>query len=306
MNQHGLERPPSPCFAKVPKQGDAAIDILSQVLEVIDLECRAAARYAASDPTPISFSGDQSRTHILLRGAAEYQPGPAGVAHKLYPGDVLVLTRRERHELKPLPTGTTGRIDTVWLSIDFHVDRLSPHPLAAQMPQELLLRADEVTDHAELLRTAEVLETELINHQPGEYFIALHLSDVVVVAALRRQQRVDQQGCGFLSALANPAIHQALAAIHGEPARRWQVSELAREAQLSEGTFSERFHRLVGEPPMRYVRLWRLLTARRLIAATPLPISHIAAQAGYSSSGGFSRAFRRQFALAPSSLRRGP
>ena len=123
---------------------------------------------------------------------------------------------------------------------------------------------------AELLRTADLLETELINHQPGEHFIALHLSDVVVVAALRRHQRLNQANSGFLAALSDAATRRALTAIHAEPARRWQVEELAQRADLSAGTFSERFHRLVGEPPMRYVRLWRLLNARRLIAATPL------------------------------------
>ena len=250
------------------------------------------------------FPARQSIAHIVLRGAAEYQPD-RGQRPSLYAGDVLLLNRRERHALKPLPTGSSGRIDAVWLTIEFHMDRASPHPLAVNLPKELLLRADEVTDHAELLRAAELLETELINHQPGEHFIALHLSDVLVVAALRRQQRIPGRHGDFLAALADRATRQALQAIHGEPARRWQVEELAQRARLSVGTFGERFHRLVGEPPMRYVRLWRLLTARRLIAATPLTISHIAQRAGYASPGGFSRAFRKQFGVAPSALRRG-
>ena len=172
------------------------------------------------------------------------------------------------------------------------------------MPAQLLLRGDEVTDHAELLRTVELLETELMNQQPGEEFIALRLGEVAVVAALRRYQRLSEAGSGFLAALSDIAITRALAAIHAEPARRWDLPELARTAELSVGTFGERFHRLVGEPPMRYVRLWRLLSARRLIASTPSSITHVAQRTGYRSAGGFARAFRKQFGAPPSSFRR--
>ncbi len=284
---------------------EAAIDILSQVLGVIDLESHAASRSAVTAAAPVRYNRHGSRAHILLRGTVQYQPHGSDAGLTLLAGDMLLLTRRSRHNLVPGPAAGKSRVDAVWLTIDFHLDRLSPHPLAVQLPEELLLRAEQVTDHAELLRTAELLETELINHQPGEQFIALRLADVAVVAALRRYQQRPDAGSGFLSALSDPATRRALAAIHAEPARRWQLEDLAQRAGLSVGTFGERFHRLVGEPPMGYVRLWRLLTARRLIATTPLTIRRIAQRIGYRSPGGFSRAFRRQFGSAPSSLRRG-
>jgi AraC-like DNA-binding protein len=281
------------------------IDILSQVLNVTDLQAGHTSRTAPGSTQPISFGDEHCRAHILLRGTARYQPAAAVTSQQLVAGDILLATRPTVHVIAALARGNSQRIDTVWITIEFLLDRKSPHPLWAQLPDELLLRGEEVTDHAELLRTVDLLEAELLNHQPGEKFIAQRLSEVTVVAALRRYQRLEAAGEGFMAALADLPTRRALAAIHSDPARRWDLDELATAAGLSVGTFGERFHRLVGETPMRYLRLWRLLSARRLISATPTPINRVAAQAGYQSAGGFSRAFRQQFGVAPSQFRQG-
>jgi AraC-like DNA-binding protein len=75
-------------------------------------------------------------------------------------------------------------------------------------------------------------------------------------------------------------------------------------AKLSRAAFAERFQRLVGEPPLRYLRTWRLLNARRELAHGKASVRSVAEQAGYRTANGFSRAFRRFFSESPSAARR--
>ena len=67
----------------------------------------------------------------------------------------------------------------------------------------------------------------------------------------------------FLGALADQHVRASLDAIRRAPEKAWSVLELSTLATLSRAVFAERFQRLVGEPPLRYVRTWRLLNAHR-------------------------------------------
>lgn len=82
------------------------------------------------------------------------------------------------------------------------------------------------------------------------------------------------------------------------------LADLARVACLSEFHFSRRFALSIGMPPHRYVSRRRLERAMEMIAAGALPLSEIAARAGFSSQASFSRAFRRTVGLPPGEYRR--
>lgn len=67
----------------------------------------------------------------------------------------------------------------------------------------------------------------------------------------------------WLSALADPHVARALQALHGDPARRWTVAELAHEAGQCRSACAERFKSLLGEAPLEYLTEWRI----RMVAA---------------------------------------
>src|SRR5438477_9576588 len=69
---------------------------------------------------------------------------------------------------------------------------------------------------------------------------------------------------GWAAALRDPAIGQALSAIHHDPARPWTVEELGTVAGLSRAAFAKRFTAFVGEPPLGYLTWWRLTLAGHL------------------------------------------
>jgi AraC-like DNA-binding protein len=110
---------------------------------------------------------------------------------------------------------------------------------------------------------------------------------------------------GWLNALRDPVLAPALAAMHGDPGRKWTVAELARAANVSVSSLDERFRALLGMPPIRYLTDWRMHIARDLLECGDRGVGAVARQVGYESEEAFSRAFKRAHGVAPSLWRRG-
>jgi AraC-like DNA-binding protein len=103
--------------------------------------------------------------------------------------------------------------------------------------------------------------------------------------------------------LRDPALAPALAAIHAAPERKWNLIDLAREAHVSISLLDERFREVIGVAPIRYLTGWRMHLAKDLLRSSDLGIAAIAHRVGYDSEEAFSRAFKRETGLAPSSWR---
>jgi AraC-like DNA-binding protein len=76
-----------------------------------------------------------------------------------------------------------------------------------------------------------------------------------------------------------------------EPARAWNLPDLARASGTSRTVLSERFVQLMGEPPLAYLARWRLQLAARLLMTTERKALQVAYEVGYESEAAFSRAF---------------
>ncbi len=274
------------------------MDILSEVLEVLNLKCTSVDPIRLRD---IHTGRDESlQAWFVVSGGCTLKCMDDNTEYKLGSLDCVLLADGGRHELRPR-TGRTSS-PTRLLRCVYALDRALPHPLARYLPARLLLRSRDLTDESELGRAAWLLEGELINARLGFDFIAQRLADIMLVEMLRRCQ-LEGPGPVFLAALSDPVIHDALEQIHARPDRPWHVPDLANSVGLSRAAFAERFHHRVGEPPLRYIRYWRMLKARRELRGTTAPIKAVAVRAGYQSAAGFGRAFRRVFGRAPSTLR---
>lgn len=108
---------------------------------------------------------------------------------------------------------------------------------------------------------------------------------------------------GWPAALVDSVIGPALASIHGDPARRWTLAGLAREAAVSSTVLDQRFRSVLGLAPIRYLTEWRMHVAEDLLRTTTLPVASVARRVGYESEEAFSRAFRRHHGVAPGSWR---
>ncbi len=274
------------------------MDILGEVLEVLDLRCSSVHSIG-----PGGVNTDRKATlqaYFVVSGGCTLRFTDDGAKYRLRSMDCVLLAGGDRHELRP-GSGRSSSPARLLNSV-YALDRALPHPLARHLPGRLLLRSRDLTDESELGRAVWLLEGELINARPGFDYVARRIADIMLVELLRRCQ-VDGPRPVFLAALSDPVIHDALRRIHTQLDRAWHVPEMAKSVGLSRAAFAERFHQRVGEPPLRYLRYWRMLKARRELRRSGTPVKDIAANAGYESAAGFRRAFRRVFGRAPSSLR---
>lgn len=83
-----------------------------------------------------------------------------------------------------------------------------------------------------------------------------------------------------------------------------QLSDLAREANLSKFHFHRLFTAELGITPQQYLEKLRVEHAAHfMIVNTHATLQEVAFESGYSSPATFSRSFRKQFAMAPTKYR---
>ena len=82
------------------------------------------------------------------------------------------------------------------------------------------------------------------------------------------------------------------------------VADLARELGVSERHLRRALERQLGVSPVELAQTHRLLLAKRLLADTALPVTHVAFASGFQSLRRFNTVFRERYHLSPSKLRR--
>lgn len=132
------------------------------------------------------------------------------------------------------------------------------------------------------------------------------LLDLVFIQVLRAWAADDGAAGdpGWLTAALDRTLGPALRAMHRKPEHAWTVEELADLSAMSRAAFAARFTQKVGDPPGRYLTRIRLTRAADQLATTNQPVSAIGRAVGYESEAAFSRAFSRQYGIAPRSWRR--
>ena len=95
------------------------------------------------------------------------------------------------------------------------------------------------------------------------------------------------------------ALRIAAGALNGRT-----VADLARDLGVSERHLRRALEREVGVSPLELAQTHRLLLAKQLLADTRLSVTRIAYSSGFQSLRRFNAAFREQYRMAPSVVRR--
>lgn len=82
------------------------------------------------------------------------------------------------------------------------------------------------------------------------------------------------------------------------------VAELAERLAITERHLRRVFAAEYGVPPVQYLQTQRLLLAKSLLTDTTLPITSVAMAAGFGSIRRFNALFKKQYRMAPTSLRK--
>lgn len=110
--------------------------------------------------------------------------------------------------------------------------------------------------------------------------------------------------CSATPRNALPRITDAVRAIDRQPAAAHSIATLARHAGLSPFHFLRTFERVVGVTPHQYLRRMRLRQAASRLVTTPDNVVDIALDSGFGDVSNFNHAFRGEFGLSPTHLRR--
>ncbi len=99
------------------------------------------------------------------------------------------------------------------------------------------------------------------------------------------------------------AVECAIQTMHSHLHEVLTLEDLASVACLSPSYFTRVFHRLIGIPPCEFLLALRFQAARRLLLTTPLSVTDICFEVGYSSLGSFTSRFTHLVGLSPRLLR---
>jgi transcriptional regulator GlxA family with amidase domain len=145
---------------------------------------------------------------------------------------------------------------------------------------------------------------ELAEGKLASSSVMTRVSESLLIEAVRHySSTLHEQEVGWLKGLKDSHIGHALALIHQQVSAHWSAEALAKEVALSRSAFVERFTSLIGVPPIRYLTVWRLQTAKLNLRETRKTIAQLAHSVGYESEEAFSRAFKREFGMSPARWR---
>jgi AraC family transcriptional regulator, alkane utilization regulator len=174
------------------------------------------------------------------------------------------------------------------------------HPFLKTLPALMHIQVFAESTAPLLEAGVRYIIQETNGFRPGSACLLTRLVELMFIEILRNSmQHAPDQQMGWLSALNDSIVGQALDWIHADPAHPWTVSELANQIGISRSALATRFTQLVGEPPMKYLTYWRLQLASRQLQSTDDSIAKIAAQVGYESEAAFNRAFKRHVGVPP-------
>lgn len=140
---------------------------------------------------------------------------------------------------------------------------------------------------------------------PGGDSMLTRMAELMFVEVVRSYlQTLGEEQVGWLAALRDPVVGNALSRMHERPAHDWTLQELAREVAASRSVLAERFTHLIGIPPMQYLANWRLQLAAEHLMRDGVKVAAVGMQVGYDSEAAFSRAFKRATGAAPAEWRK--
>jgi AraC-like DNA-binding protein len=169
----------------------------------------------------------------------------------------------------------------------FQFDDQPIHPFLKDLPQVIHIAQFE-TEYQLLL----------------QHCAQLILAEVLFINIIRAYLEQVVPQTGFLSALIDTRIRNALALIQDSPGNAWTIDALAKSVGMSRSVFFNRFKRLVGETPAVYLTNWRIRKAKEMLAINKDNISEIGLKVGYQSEAAFNRIFKAKVGSTPAAFRR--
>lgn len=312
------------------------MDLLSDVLLSLKVESSAISYFLAGEPWGLDVDGfepaycyciakghawilpegsppvllEQGDTVLFPRGGrciiASSPNAPLITAEELWRDRVLPSYSRGNSLADPLTIRLGGTGDTshlISLAFSFHDER--SNALLSALPTMMVLSRKSSGTAPWVSSAIHFLLDEAPPAKPGYIAIVTRLAELMFQGLIRSYLlSVPEHPTGWLRGLFDPRIGKAMAAIHGTPGEPWTVESLAAAAGMSRSAFADRFLALVGIPPIQYLTDWRMQMAADLLGSGKRSVALIAHEVGFQSETAFRQAFKRKYALTPSTYRK--
>ncbi len=315
------------------------MDALSDLLQVVKLngalflEARFTAPWCVESHAGHSSSGVFAGTehvvffHVITKGRCRVRLSGGSDVLDLETGDLILMAHNDEHvlgsdlQLAPVdadplarPAGPGGlltmehggggeetRLMCGFLSCNPQLSR----PLLDALPRMLRIPLGDGPAAKWLLGLLQQGARENSAPGPGSGTMLAKLAELLFVEAMRRHiEALPPHQVGWLAGLRDRHVGRALAMLHEQPTGDWTVESLAGRVGLSRSALAQRFTELIGQPPMQYLKRWRLNLAAAALKNNGRKVAALAERYGYESEAAFNRAFKREFGLPPAAWRR--
>jgi AraC-like DNA-binding protein len=326
-------------FAGTPEASRQDYDVLAEMLRALRLtgsvflNARFSAPFGVLSPkqyderTPMAHLRHISIFHLIADGACTVEIAN-GERRTVSAGDILLLPFADAHKfwngdfvdmafgpdlMRPGPVKGMWTVDhggggeaTRMVCGYIESSEFLFAPLFRSLPPLLVDRTGD--DKVSALITSTVKEILLLADAatPGSELMLGRMMESLFVEVVRRYaERLPASAKGWFAALNDPIVGRALQFVHGDPARRWTLDDLAHEAGASRTVLTERFNAVLSQAPIEYVTNWRMQLAAERIRNSKNSFAAIAADVGYESEAAFNRAFKRVTGVTPGRWREG-
>ena len=299
------------------------MDIVAEVLDRVSLSGTVLFHFELGHPWSLALpTRPYALFHYLSRGSATLAL-KGGRKLRMTEGDFVVFTRGEPHVIysdrrtKPFSVldldrppahlgvvrhGGSAQPFSTMICGRFVLSRPSRGNVLELLPPVLLLKPK--VDGAWLQAVLQRMVSESALARPGQRVALSRMTEVLFVEVLRSWiESLGPGEGGWLGAMADPQIGQALQLIHEQPERPWTLRDLGHRVGLGRSVFSARFTKLVGQSMHRYLTARRIAEAAFMLETSDEGIARIAARVGYETATAFSKLFHRHHGLSPGRYR---
>lgn len=236
------------------------------------------------------------------RGDFVLMPATPAFAVMSEPGAPLVPMEPTGHVMRH--GEAEGEPDIRMLGGSFEIEPVNAPLLLSLLPRLIHISGTQ-GGTGRLSRLIALIMEESANDAPGKEAILARLLEVLMMECLRQPGAASKtETAGLLAGLRDPALAQALRALHGDVRASWTVAELARHAGMSRSAFAARFSERLGCGPLEYLARWRMILARDALSRGGKPLEKLAEEIGYELASAFSTAFRRRVGCSPGAFAR--
>jgi AraC family transcriptional activator of mtrCDE len=308
-------------------------DWLSHLLKMIAITGRLEVRRAYGAPWRVASARSAAHEipfHAVLEGRAIVEGPGMETARELVGGEIVLLPHGSPHVLHDgsghapnlaydrqrcagwvLSENDGQGEHLAMLSGRFLIepphDRLIRHYLPANLVARAVDRHGEegiVSASSRLASLVGLMGMESDNDRPGGHAVLDALSSALFTLVLRAASESGQTLAGLPALAGDPRLSMAVSAMFTDPARPWNLPDLAALCGMSRATFARRFQVRLGRSAAELLTDIRMSLAANELKKPAMTTEVVADSIGYRSVAAFRRVFADRMGMTPGQWRR--